>query len=57
MMGGNKDLLIQDGFFEEEMYEQMILLKKQVTAIKKILEVSNEKSITDDSNTDVNRMQ
>ena len=56
-MGGDKDLLIQDGFFEEEMYEQMIRLKKQVTAIKKILEVNNEKSVTDDSNTDVNRMQ
>ena len=55
-MGGDKDLLVRDGLLEEEMYEQMILFKKQLTAIKKILEVSNEKSITDDSNTDVNRM-
>lgn len=56
-MGGDKDLLIQDGLLEEEMYNQMILMRKQMKAIKKILEVSNEKSITDDSNNDVNRMQ
>ena len=56
-MGGDKDLLIRDGILEEEMYEQMIRLKKQMKAIKKILEVSNEKSATDDSNNDVNRMQ
>ena len=56
-MGGDRDLLIQDGFLEEEMYEQIIRLRKQVKAIKKILEVSNEKSITDDSNNDVNGMQ
>ena len=56
-MGGDRDLLIQDGFLEEEMYEQIFRLRKQITAIKKILEVSNEKSITDDSNNDVNGMQ
>ena len=55
-MGGDKDLLIQDGLLEEEMYEQIFRLRKQMTAIKKILEVSNEKIVTDDSNTDVNRM-
>ena len=55
-MGGGKDLLIQDGLLEEEMYDQMILMKKQMKAIKKILEVSDEKNVTDDSNTDVNRM-
>jgi len=56
-MGGDRDLLILDGLLEEEMYDQMILMRKQMKAIKKILEVSNEKSITDDSNNDVNRMQ
>ena len=56
-MGGDKDLLIQDGFRDDEMYDQMILMRKQMKAIKKILEVSNEKSVTDDSNNDVNRMQ
>ena len=55
-MGGKRDLLIQDGLLEEEMYEQIFRLRKQMKAIKKILEVSNEKSITDDSNTDVNRV-
>ena len=55
-MGGGKDLLIQDGLLEEEMYDQMILMKKQMKAIKKILEVSDEKNVTDDSNNDVNRM-
>ena len=55
-MGGGKDLLIQDGLLEEEMYDQMILMKKQMKAIKKILEVSDEKNVTDDSNADVNRM-
>jgi len=55
-MGGDKDLLIQDGLLEEEMYEQIFRLRKQMTAIKKILEVNNEKIVTDDSNTDVNRM-
>ena len=55
-MGGKKDLLIQDGLLEEEMYEQMIILRKQMKAIKQILEVSNEKSVTDDSNNDVNRV-
>ena len=55
-MGGDKDLLIQDGLLEEEMYEQMILLRKQMKAIKKILEVSNEKSVTDDSNDGINRV-
>ena len=56
-MGGDRDLLILDGLLEEEMYEQMILMRKQMKAIKKILEVSNEKGITDDSNNDVNRVQ
>ena len=55
-MGGDKDLLIQDGLLEEEMYEQIFRLRKQMIAIKKILEVNNEKIVTDDSNTDVNRM-
>ena len=55
-MDGNKDLLIQDGLLEEEMYEQIFQLRKQMKAIKKILEVSNEKSVTDDSNNDVNRV-
>ena len=55
-MGGGKDLLIQDGLLEEEMYDQMILMKKQMKAIKKILEVSDEKNVTDDSNDDVNRV-
>ena len=55
-MGGDKDLLILDGLLEEEMYEQMILMRKQMKAIKKILEVNDEKIITDDSNTDVNRV-
>ena len=55
-MGRNKDLLIQDGLLEEEMYEQIFRLRKQMKAIKKILEVSNEKSVTDDSNNDVNRV-
>ena len=55
-MGGKKDLLIQDGLLEEEMYDQMILMRKQMKAIKKILEVSDEKNVTDDSNADVNRM-
>ena len=55
-MDGNKDLLIQDGLLEEEMYEQIFRLRKQMKAIRQILEVSNEKSITDDSNTDVDRM-
>ena len=53
-MGGDRDLLILDGLLEEEMYEQMILMRKQMKAIKNILEVSNEKSITDDSSTGVN---
>ena len=56
-MGGDRDLLVQDGLLEEEMYEQIFRLRKQITAIKKILEVNNEKSVTDDSNNDVNRMQ
>ena len=56
-MGGDRDLLILDGLLEEEMYEQMTLMRKQMKAIKKILEVSNEKGITDDSNNDVNRVQ
>ena len=56
-MDGDKDLLILDGLLEEEMYEQMTLMRKQMKAIKKILEVSNEKGITDDSNNDVNRVQ
>ena len=55
-MGGKRDLLIQDGLLEEEMYEQIFRLRKQMKAIKKILEVSNEKSVTDDSNNDVNRV-
>ena len=55
-MGGDKDLLILDGLSEEEMYEQMFRLRRQMKAIKKILEVNDEKNITDDSNTDVNRM-
>ena len=55
-MGGDKDLLILDGLLEEEMYEQMILMRKQMKAIKKILEVNDEKIITDDSNNDVNRV-
>ena len=55
-MDGNKDLLIQDGLLEEEMYEQIFRLRKQITAIKQILEVNNEKGVTDDSNTDVNRL-
>jgi len=56
-MGGDKDLLVQDGLLEEEMYEQIFRLRKQITAIKKILEVSNEKGVTDDSTNDVDRMQ
>ncbi len=56
-MGGDKDLLVQDGFLEEEMYEQIFRLRRQMKAIKKILEVNNEKSVTDDSNNDVSRMQ
>ena len=55
-MGGDKDLLIQDGFRDDEMYEQIFLLRKQMKAIKKILEVNDEKIITDDSNNDVNRV-
>ena len=39
-MGGDKDLFIQDVLLEEEMFEKMILLRKQMKAIKKILEVS-----------------
>ena len=55
-MAGNKDLLIQDGLLEKEMYEQIFLLRRSMKAIEKIiLEVNNEKNITDDSNT-VNRM-
>ena len=56
-MEGDKDLLVQDGLLEQEMYEQVFRLRKQITAIKKILEVSNENSATDDSSNDVNRMQ
>ena len=55
-MGGDKDLLILDGLLEEEMYDQMILMRKQMKAIKKILEVSDEKNVTDDSSTSANRM-
>ena len=55
-MGGDKDLLILDGLPQEEMYEQIFRLRKQITAIKQILEVNNEKGVTDDSNTDVNRL-
>ena len=55
-MGGDRDLLILDGLLEEEMYEQMILMRKQMKAIKKILEVNDEKNISDDSNTGVNRV-
>ena len=55
-MGGDKDLLIPDGLPQEEMYEQIFRLRRQMKAIKKILEVSDEKNVTDDSNTDVNRM-
>ena len=55
-MGGKRDLLIQDGLLEEEMYEQIFQLRKQMKAIKKILEVSDEKNVTDDSNDDVNRV-
>ena len=55
-MGGDKDLLIQQDYqgintplvvpaskMEEEMYNQMVRLNKQVKLIKEILEVSNEK--------------
>ena len=46
-----KDLLIKDlrsdgntpSHLEKEMFEQIMLLKKQMNAIKQILEVSNEK--------------
>jgi len=45
-MSINKDLLIQDlsadgkasSHLEKEMFEQMIILRKQITAIKEILE-------------------
>ena len=55
-MGGDRDLLVQDGFREDEMYEQIFRLRKQMKAIKKILEVSNEKVVTDDSNNNTNRV-
>lgn len=55
-MNGKKDLLIQDGILEEEMYKQMIIMRKQITAIKQILEVCNEKNIADDSNNGADRM-
>ena len=50
-MNKNKDLFIRglasDGnipsHLEKEMFEQMTVLKKQMNAIKQILEVSNEK--------------
>ena len=56
-MGGDKDLLVQDGLLEQEMYEQVFRLRKQITAIKKILEPSNEKGFNNDSTIDVDRMQ
>jgi hypothetical protein len=55
-VGGDRDLLIQDGFRQDEMYEQIFRLRRQMKAIKKILEVSDEKNVTDDSNTSNNRM-
>ena len=55
-MGGDKDLLIQDGFHEDEMYEQIFRLRRQMKTIRKILEVNNEKVVTDDSNNNVNRV-
>ena len=69
-MGGNKDLIIHQEYrgsrksplvspvslLEQNMYEEMARLSKQITAIKEILEGCNEKSITDDSSTGANRM-
>ena len=55
-MGGDKDLLVQDGFLDDEAYEQIFRLRRQMKAIKKILEVNDEKNVTDDSNTSNNRM-
>ena len=69
-MGGDKDLIIQNygggvsssplvsplNKFEEQMYNEMTMFRKQIKQIKKILEVCNEKSTTDDSNTGANRL-
>jgi hypothetical protein len=55
-VGGRKDLKIHEGYqgtntplvvpvskMEEEMYNQMVRLNKQVKLITEILEISNEK--------------
>ena len=41
---------------EQEMYEQLTIFKKQITAIKQILEECNEKKHTDDSSNNANRV-
>ena len=69
-MNGNKDLIIHQEYsgghkpplvtpaskFDELMYNQVVRLNKQITAIKIILEECNEKSITDDSSTGDDRL-
>ena len=56
-MDGRKDLFVQPlSSFEDMMYEEMQKDKLKLKQLKKILEVSNEKNTTDDSNIDVNRV-
>ena len=54
-MSGRKDLFVQPlSPFEDMMYKEM--QKDKLKQLKQILEVSNEKNTTDDSNIDVNRV-